>query len=118
MGHDLREGEQQAVLDEPAQGAHRLLPRPAEVARWRGHDGALLGPAVRAGRGPVPTAPHSRHVLGDTSDGSEEPAEPPLSRGPGHKVILWFTLWVAPSATADGMSEAMENELKNFFCQK
>src|SRR4029077_2901463 len=104
MSHDLGERKQEAVLDQPAQRANRLLPCPAEVARRRRHDRGLLGPAAWPRSVPVPTSSYTCHVLGDTSDGCDQPAEPAVSRVPGHQFILWFTRRAAPSATADGMS--------------
>src|SRR5260370_260757 len=118
VGHHLGEREQKGVLDDPAQSADRLLPCPAEITGGRRHHRALLGPAVRPRGGPVPTSAPPRPVPGGTAHGSGPPAESTFTRVPGHQFILWFTLRVAPSATADGMSYAMKNESTTFFCQK
>src|SRR5260370_35918478 len=86
MGHRLGEREQKAVLDQPPNGAHRFLARPAEVAGRGRHDRALLGPCTRTRHGPPPASAHAPDIVDDIADGARQLHGPAGAAVPGHPI--------------------------------
>src|SRR5712691_2362162 len=85
MGHRLGEREQKAVLDQPPNGAHRFLARPAEIAGRARHDRALLRPCTRTRRVPTPASAHALDIANHIADGARQLRGPAVAAVPGHR---------------------------------
>src|SRR5712692_6766657 len=89
MGHRLREREQEAMLDQPPNRAHRFLARPSKIARRDRHDRALLRPRARAGRVPTPASSDTLDVIDDVADGAGQLHGPAVAGVPRHHWLLF-----------------------------
>src|SRR5439155_18063381 len=87
MSHGLCEGQQEPTLDREPDGPYRLLPRPAQIACRRRHHRALLGPAARPGRVPMPAPPNPAHITHCATDGAGEPGNAAFPRIPGQSLV-------------------------------
>src|SRR5260370_19345338 len=85
MGDRLGEREEKAVLDQPQNGAHRLLTRPAEIAGRGRYHRASLRPRARAWRVPTPAFAHALDVANNIADGARQLHGPAVAAVPGHR---------------------------------
>src|SRR5216683_2427277 len=114
--HRLGERQQEGALDQVADRPYRLDARPTQVARRRGHDGALLRPRVRPRRVPVPAPAHPRNVADKTAGHGGESGQRAF-RIPGQ--LFDRSLIFLPAAAASlGSLRAISTTSNCLFCQK